>query len=310
MTCSIFFPLLILFMVMPTPGEQASINTSPLKLAVQPKCGASSSSHFNNFNSGIDLTKIKTIYAFGDSYMSNGQSTGTTAPPPVQGNPNDPHFGGRASNGLVWVEQFSNAIGAVLKDYAMGGSTVSRALSPSTGSLQGTDMIQHVQTFLNQHNKIDASSSMTMISYGINDYASTARQGTQNLPKAAQELVRQTELLVQAGIRNVVIISPPTSAAPLNNFNDIVWNGLKGLQTKNPELKYAYVDFVTLYSAIISNPSSFGYQAVDSCLPTDKSMAGACPNPDVHLYYLPRHPQKLTHGLMAEWVEDVLSNCK
>lgn len=310
MTSPIFFPLLILFMTMPTPGEQAGINTSPLKLAAQPKCGALASSHFNNFNSGIDLTRIKTIYGFGDSYMSNGQSTGTTAPPAVPRTPNDPHAGNRASNGLVWVEQLSNEIGAVLKDYARGGATISSALSPSPAGYQSTDMVEHVQTFLSQHNSVDASSSMTMISYGINDWASTARQGTGNLPKAAQELLRQTGLLVQAGIRNVVVLSPPMIAPPLANFNDIIWNGLKALQSKTPQLQIAYVDFAALYTAITSNPSSFGYQSVDSCLPTDKSLAGACPNPDVYLYYLPRHPQKLTHGLMAEWVQNVLTNCK
>ncbi|EGF99579.1 uncharacterized protein MELLADRAFT_112629 [Melampsora larici-populina 98AG31] len=278
MTSPMFLLMILVLMAMPRPGQQGSINTSPLRLAAQP------------------------------SYMSNGQTFGTTPAPAVQRNPNDPHFGGRASNGLVWVEQFGNQIGAVVKNYAAGGASVSRALSPS--DVPQTDMIGHVRTFLNQRNHVDASSSMAMISYGINDWASSSRHGTQNLPKAAQELVRQTELLVQAGIRNVVVLSPPMMSGPLVNFNNIIWNGLKALRNRNPAIQFAYVDFTALYSAITSNPRSFGYLSTSSCLPSATSMSGACSNPNVYLYYLPRHPQKLTHGLMAEWVQGVLSNCR
>lgn len=47
---------------------------------------------------------------------------------------------------------------------------------------------------------------MAMISYGINDWAQTRTFGTQNLPKAADELLRQTEKIINSGIRNIVVL--------------------------------------------------------------------------------------------------------
>lgn len=301
-----FFVVLLMSMVSHGGAKVVNINTSPLKMAAQPKCGSLSSARFNNFNTGIDLKKIKTIYGFGDSYTSNGQHIGGTPPPPVQ-DANDPKYGQRAANGLVWIEQFGNQIGALVKDYAVGGASVSRALSPSVA--QQTDMIEHVQTFLGQRNKIDAASSMAMISYGINDWASAHRRGVETLASSAQELLRQTERIIQGGLRNVVVISPPFVSDPLIEFDNIIWNGLKAFRTRNPSLQIAYVDFTALYTAITKDPRSFGYQSITSCLPSATSMAGACKNPDVYLYFLPGHPQKLTHGLMGEWVFNALSKC-
>lgn len=216
MTRPMFFFVSTLLTVMFSYGGAKNVNTYPLRLAVQPSCGALGLSRFNNFNTGIDLRRIKTIYGFGDSYVSNGQSTGIPALPPVQG-PNGPPYGGRISNGQVWIEQFGDEIGALVKDYAMGGASVSVALSPSPPSrIRRTDMIEHVQTFLNQRNHIDAASSMAMIAYGINDWASAGRRGVQTLSSSALELLHQTERLIHAGIRNVVVLSPPMTSAPLH----------------------------------------------------------------------------------------------
>ncbi|EGG02432.1 uncharacterized protein MELLADRAFT_110168 [Melampsora larici-populina 98AG31] len=293
-------------MAMLSNGAAQSIDTYPLRLAVQPKCGTLGSSQFNNFNTGINLRRIKTIYGFGDSYMSNGQHIGSHPPPAVH-DPSSPKYGQRASNGLVWIEQFGHQIGALVKDYAAGGASVSSALSPT--DTQQTDMIGHVQTFLGQHNHIDTDSSMVLISYGINDWASASRRGAK-LSSSALELLRQTERLVQAGFRNLVILSPPMISEPLTEFNNIIWTGLKAFKTKNPSIQFAYVDFTTLYSTITAAPRAFGYQSTGSCLKSATSAAGACRNPDRYLYYLPNHPQKLTHGLMAKWAISVLSNCR
>lgn len=300
-----FTSFVVLLMVMLSNGAAQSIDTYPLRLAVQPKCGTLGSSQFTNFNTGINLRRIKTIYGFGDSYTSNGQRTGTP-PPPAVPDRNSPKYGQRAANGLVWIEQFGNQIGALVKDYAAGGASVSSALSPT--NTQQSDMIGHVQTFLNQRNYIDTASSMVMISYGINDWASASRRGA-DLSSSALELLRQTLRLIQAGFRNIVVLSPPMVSVPLTEFNNIIWTGLKAFKTKNPSIQFAYVDFTTLYSTIMATPRSFGYQSTESCLKSATSTADACEDPDRYLYYIPNHPQKLTHGLMAKWAMTVLSNC-
>ncbi|KAG0149671.1 hypothetical protein CROQUDRAFT_720837 [Cronartium quercuum f. sp. fusiforme G11] len=286
------------------------INFYPLKMATKPKCVNLASKGFGNFNSGIDLTTIKIIYAFGDSYMANGQSIGGT-PPSSECSKNDgdnPKCGGRASNGPVYPEQFAKYIDATLKDYAQGGATVSHLLWPS--DKPQTDMIEHVQTFIDQHNIIDPSSTLAIISYGINDWASTYRLGTGNLLKAAQELIDQTDRIFKAGIRKIVILSPPMISNPLQSFNDKIWNDLKFLKTQYTDLQIGYVDFTALYSAIKANPHSFGYESTGSCLKSQTSIAaGKCSTPAVYLYWIPDHPQKLTHGLMAEWTYEALTTC-
>lgn len=284
-----------------------AFNTHPLKLAVQPTCGAIGSSHFTNYNSGIDLRAIKTIYGFGDSWTSDGQQTGST-PPPAVPNSKDPKYGGRASNGLMWIEQLGNQLGAHVRDYARGGAVVSRKLTPP--ATEPSDMIEHVQVFLGQKNRIDAASTMAMICYGINDGVSASDHGVKSLASSAKELLRQTKLLIQAGIQNVVVLSPPMTYGPFPEFNSIIWNGLKSLKNKHPSIHFAYVDFSALFTAIAANPHSFGYESAGSCLKSYTSSDGACQNPDVLLYYIPYHPQKLTHGLMAQWADLVLSHCK
>lgn len=47
---------------------------------------------------------------------------------------------------------------------------------------------------------------MAMICYGINDEIQSHRLGTQNLLKAADELILQTERVFKAGIVNIVIL--------------------------------------------------------------------------------------------------------
>ncbi|EGG03510.1 uncharacterized protein MELLADRAFT_90158 [Melampsora larici-populina 98AG31] len=245
--------------------------------------------------------------------MSNGQKTGST-PLPAVPNSEDPKYGGRASNGLIWIEQLGDELGALVRDYARGGAIVSSKLTPP--AKEQSDMIEHVQVFLDQKNQIDAASSIAMICYGINDGVSASRRGATSLSSSAQELISQTELLIQAGIQNVVVLSPPKASGLFPEFNNIIWNGLKSLKAQTPSIQFAYVDFSALYSAINADPQSFGqdflyarYESAESCLKSATSLDGACQNPDVYLYYIPNHPQKLTHGLMAQWADVVLSNC-
>ncbi|EGF99675.1 uncharacterized protein MELLADRAFT_94171 [Melampsora larici-populina 98AG31] len=300
---------MILLMLTFTEAKEKTIDTSPLKLAVKPKCGTLESPRFNNFNTGINLDDIKTIYGFGDSFMANGQQQGGVAPPlvPNKQNPKNPKIGGRASNGMVYIEQFGKEINAVVRDYARGGASVSHLLSPT--NITQSDMIEHVQVFLDQHNNITAASTLVMISYGINDWASASRRGEHNLTGSARKLIHETKRLLKSGFRNVVVLSPPMISEPLEGFNNLIWNDLKILREKFPSTQIGYVDFSELYTAIFSDPQSFGYQHTTSCLKNQTTIEGACSNPDVYLHYLPGHPQKLTHGLMAEWAYDVLTTC-
>lgn len=88
-------------------------------LAVGPKCGSLTGTPLD-VNAGLlPIVQYKTIVAFGDSYTAGGVSTGGPLKPAVVVPPN-PHAGGRASNGPIWVEDLCADTGAIVMDYAVG----------------------------------------------------------------------------------------------------------------------------------------------------------------------------------------------
>lgn len=73
----------------------------------------------SNVNAGLwDLHEYKTIVTFGDSYTTAGVTDGSTPAPPVVIPPN-PKAGGRTTNGLTWIENIADDVGAHLMDYAV-----------------------------------------------------------------------------------------------------------------------------------------------------------------------------------------------
>ncbi|PLW11781.1 hypothetical protein PCANC_22088 [Puccinia coronata f. sp. avenae] len=266
-----------------------------IKLAVQPECGRLSSSDFANFNSGIDLTQIQTIYSFGDSWTSNGKFDGSPAIPAVaQGN--NPMYGRRASNGPMWTEHLTSSQ-QVLKNYAVGGATVDHNLWKARANK--SDMVGQVDKFLSQGQSIN-SASLATIFYGINDYAAL-QEGPGSLEEAAKELLKQTERLISVGLTHFIVLTPYFNRPDINNFNKLIWNGFKYLN-QSRGIKFAYVDLSALFTAIYANPSSFGYKSTGACLKSALTTQGGCNDPDDYLYWIPSHPQYQTHRLIADWV--------
>ncbi|KNZ64410.1 hypothetical protein VP01_1031g3 [Puccinia sorghi] len=316
-----------------------------VKLAIQPTCGALTSDTFVNFNSGINLDKIKTIYSFGDSWSATGNSTGGPSKPAVVTGSN-PKAGGRASNGLVWSEDL--AANKTLMSYAIGGATVDSTLwSLRVGSLSPSifhpfltlplrftvKKYRHGRSCYNLpstrcENKPYVVSPQTSASrllwdlatvfYGINDYAAS-HAGPGTMEEAAQRLIVQTERLIGVGLENILVIcmlfltptpqdSPPFNREGLRIFDTVVWRGFKRLiESKN--IQFAYVDLTALFTAIADNPHAFGYKSTQSCCKSQFSTVGACNDPDQTLYWIPSHPSKETHRLIAEWIQKVLKNC-
>ncbi|OAV89039.1 hypothetical protein PTTG_08259 [Puccinia triticina 1-1 BBBD Race 1] len=275
-----------------------------IKMAVQPQCGDLSSDKFVNFNTGINLDQIKTIYSFGDSWTTNGNSEGGVAKPAVAKGDSS-LYGLRPTNGPVWTEDLASD-GKILKNYAVGGATLDHNLWKARATK--TDMIGHVDNFLKQKLTVDSDSSLATIFYGINDY-SASLQGPGNFEDAEKQLLNQTERLINAGIKKFIVVSPPFDKKQIKSFESSTWNGFKKLK-ESKNIEFAYIDLVALFSAILANPSSFGYQSVESCLKSLQTTVGRCKNPEVYLYWIPSHPQVQTHRLIADWVRAVLKNCQ
>ncbi|KAI9615130.1 hypothetical protein H4Q26_011670 [Puccinia striiformis f. sp. tritici PST-130] len=245
-------------------------------MAVQPQCGAFTSKDSVNFNAGINLALIKTIYSFGDSWSSNGRQDGSPASPAVPQGTN-PMYGRRASNGPMWTENLASNQ-RTLKSYAIGGATVDHNLWRARATK--SDMVGQVDKFLSQRQPIASDSSLATIFFGINDYSSVS-EGPGTLQQAANQLLKETDRLIGAGLRQFIIVGT-TVFQPIEFQHQLQQRGLEWFQNlkQSRGIKFAYVDLSSLFTAIYANPSSFGYKSTGACLKSASTTAGGCSNPD------------------------------
>lgn len=114
------------------------LESSPLKLATPPHCGSLEGKSVVDSNMGIDISKIKTIVAFGDSYSSTGWDDGRdpteaiVRPPSPFSGTQDPFYGGRFSNGWVWTEWLAKILPSKpkLRDFAVSGAVTNISYFP------------------------------------------------------------------------------------------------------------------------------------------------------------------------------------
>ncbi|KAI0365404.1 hypothetical protein BV20DRAFT_954326 [Pilatotrama ljubarskyi] len=293
-----------------------------IHLAVAPVCGPLSG-NVSDVNAGIDIRGINTIVAFGDSYTDGGRDDGGPLAPPVVVPP-DAEAGGRSTDGKVWVEDLADDIGAKLMDYAQSGACTDLSLWPS--AIKQFDFIGQMKTFLNQSNELDPATTLYAIFFGINDYEDSKTDGTANLQAAAQVILTQIRTLV----------SPPTNARSFlvtdvygrgthtpegDAFVQTIFSGLHDLRANSSavsggQLNFAFAEFSRIWDGVLGpDPGfeAFGYVSTDACI-VDCSIQecttnGMCDDPDHYFYYIPGHPSKEGHRIMADYVEEVLGRC-
>ncbi|KAB5593739.1 hypothetical protein CTheo_2819 [Ceratobasidium theobromae] len=303
------------FFLILAAGAEAERNDG-IKLVIAPTCGKLAvTANVTDTNCGIwDLNKYKTIVSFGDSYTAGGVKDGSPLAPPVI-IPPSPKAGGRTTNGPVWIENIANDVGARFMDYAVGGAVTDKSLWLSKSS--NWDFVQEVDIFLSQNNSLNPLTTLYTVYFGINDVAASHKDGSANLPRAAQVILDKITLLS----------SPPTNAqsflvtdsygygtheAPGEAFKKKVFNGIAELKVRNPHLRFGFVDFAYLWDAVCGPQpgyQSFGYTSIGSCTVNSSSVEGACSDPDHTFYWIPNHPSKQTHRIMADYVEAAMGEC-
>ncbi|CAE6477649.1 unnamed protein product [Rhizoctonia solani] len=287
-----------------------------IKLAIGPTCGKlTTSGNVADVNSGLlDLKQYKTIVSFGDSYTAGGVRDGSKLAPAVL-KPPSPKAGGRTTNGPVWIENIANDIGARFMDYAVGGAVTDKSLWPSKAN--NWDFVQEANIFLGQNNKLDPATTLYTVYFGINDYASTGKDGTANMPKAAQVVLDKIKLLSSAptNARSFLVTDSygyGRHAASGEAYKKKIFNGLAQMQSQVPGLKVGFVDFAYLWDGVVGKTpgyAAFGYKSIGSCLVSSSTTEGGCNDPDHTFYWIPNHPSKQTHRIMADYVETALSKC-
>ncbi|KAH7333650.1 hypothetical protein B0J17DRAFT_721542 [Rhizoctonia solani] len=269
-----------------------------IKLAIGPTCGKlTTSGNVADVNSGLpDLKQYKTIVSFGDSYTAGGVKDGSKLAPAVL-KPPSPKAGGRTTNGPVWIENIANDVGARFMDYAVGGAVTDKSLWPSKAG--NWDFVQEANIFLGQNNKLDPATTLYTVYFGINDFSATGKDGTANMSKAAQVILDKIKLL---------------SSAPTNARSFLVTDsyGYGRHAASGEALKVGFVDFAYLWDGVVGETpgyTAFGYKSIGSCLVSSNTTEGGCSDPNHTFYWIPNHPSKQTHRIMADYVEAALSKC-
>lgn len=284
-----------------------------IHLAVGPACGPADGAPAD-VNVGLrPLRSYKTIVSFGDSYTAGGNADGGPLLPPVldtQGT--NPKAGGRTTNGRVWNENIARDIDALYMDYAIGGAVTDARLWPSKGN--ASDFVHQAALFLSQNHTLAPETTLYTVFFGINDISASKVDGAANALPAAQVVLDQIARLM----------APPTRARHFLVADDygrgsVVPAGetykaavFAGLREKGEGFRYAFVDFKTIWNGVLgAEPGfgAFGYASSGACLVNSSSTLGACSDPDHYFYWIPGHPSKQTHRIMADYTELVLSRC-
>ncbi|KAG6911268.1 hypothetical protein DXG01_002106 [Tephrocybe rancida] len=310
MRCSVSFLLSTISVV----SAAAVKRGSPVHLAVSPKCGTLDGP-VADVNAGLaPLNTFKTIVTFGDGYSDNGVRDGSVAKAPVLTPPN-PKAGGRPSNGLVWVEHLAQAAGATLKGYAADGAVVDAGQYPGSKNLApspNTDLIGQVNFFTSQGATYNRDTTLYTIFFGINDYVDGG-----NLDLAAQNIAYEILVLTSSPTfaRNILIVDDygrGTTSPAGEAYKQAVFSMLPTLKNKFG-INVAFVDLSTIWKGVLgSSPGyqAFGYTNPGACTVNNSTTVGACSSPDTSFYWLPGTPSAATHGIVADYVSEVLTQCK
>ncbi|KAJ6545079.1 carbohydrate esterase family 16 protein, partial [Mycena vulgaris] len=303
-------------------------------LAITPTCGKLGGT-FTNVNSGIVTTGIKTVVAFGDSYTDGGRRDGSPLLPAIL-NGTNPRAGQRPTDGPVWAEGVASDLGAVIKDYAVrasllanyallisgakvSGAVVNVTLWPSAGS--GTiDFLQQAALFLSQNNNLNPSTTLYTVFFGINFESGLIHASTvdgNHLPQAAANLLAQIQRLAAAptNAKNILVLDNygrGSHASTGDAWKQAVFQGLSTLRAQG--LNVAFVDFAPIWDGVLGTSpgfAAFGYKTAGACIPNaaQTNLNGECSTPLNAFYWLPGHPSKETHRIMADYVKLVLANC-
>ena len=269
-------------------------------------------------NARADLTDL---VVFGDSLSDVGNLSdisGGIYPGPY-------YFNGRVSNGNVWAEHFSGALGLGTLTYSRaGGDDIAFAGARTTGTpfpdnIFIRDLDDQVSSFLGSRTADD--STLYIVWVGANDLLNQLEGGGGTEQTYVNRIITEMGRLITDGARNFLVpnlpdlgltprFSPTPAAATAASeaFNSALAAALDTLENSNPALTLYRLDIHAAFNEIIGNPSAFGLTNV-----TDPAAPGLevgdssydtnliVPNPDGYLFWDELHPTRAGHALLGEF---------
>lgn len=288
------------------------------------------------------------LYVFGDSLSDAGRVPGLilaqdptfplVPPPPVS----PPYFGGRFSNGPVWVELLPGLIGAPpspAQNFAVGGAETNTdnlfnpLLSAFNVTLPGIQ--SEISTYTGSGGRFQPSAVVTVFGGG-NDYFNFLDQATPpTLAQVPTEVASVTgniqsdiRAVVGAGAKIILVpnipdlgVTPAYSstslagvATALSVQHAAALDAQLGVLAKQLNVNIFVVDFATALHVVEANPARFGFTNIsNACVPAAVPGFPAsifpgtpCANPDQYLFWDSVHPTATAQMILAEYAADTL----
>jgi outer membrane lipase/esterase len=263
---------------------------------------------------------------FGDSLSDIGNLFAAVGQPPA------PYFQGRFSNGQVWIEliagtqaKFTGGLtptGSV--NFAFGGARTDALVPLPPGSST------QIGAFFAGGGTIGASDIVTLWSGANNLLQAIAVPANQNTTAmgaiattTATDVVTQAAQLAAAGARTIVVPNLPdiglapafntSPASPLASFAQFTYNaalaaGLQNIAAANPNTRILQINISGLFSAVLANPSAFGFSNVkDQCLTTLSCVTAPQATQNSYLFWDGVHPTAAGHAIVAQVVTQYLN---
>jgi len=250
------------------------------------------------------------LVVFGDSLSDNGNNGIATSGPTT--NPSSQISG-------TWVKQLAGRLSLPLTASDNGGTNYARGGAVTSG------MSAQVNAYLATQ-PTDTATALYILWGGGNDINYKAQANPFDTAgikaaatTAANNITAQIRKLAQNGARHVLWVNMPplhkTPAAlsvpgglgktvlepPTVQFNTLWTQSLTKLRQEFPGLTLIGMDAHGVFNAIIASPSSYRLINVTA---TSK---GKTVNPDTYLFWDDIHPTSYTHGIFANYADDLLA---
>lgn len=251
-------------------------------------------------------TAVAALYVFGDSLSDSGNVSIASG----GANPGPDYFGGRYSNGPVWVERLAtDHLGIAAPAPVMaGGTNHAWAGAFSSGGANVPSASDQVNSFIGAGGRFVPEDTIAMWA-GAND---ALLGGVTDPSIPVGHLVDAIGILIGADARTILVPNLPDlgdtpavvamgGAAPAGmsafsaGFNSLLAAELAGLQLANPTISLVSVDTYGLGKDILNDPGAFSFSNV-----TDPALlTGNIANADEFIYWDGVHPTGAMHELIA-----------
>jgi phospholipase/lecithinase/hemolysin len=283
------------------------------------------------------LASVQTMFVFGDSLSDSGNSgviSGNTFPPPPYF---DFRFSnGKVAVEYLWemLHPGSSSFPASLQggtNYAVGGSSSGLVNSVEKAAYDNKGIAWQLSSFLAADPLYNPASTLFVVRVFPNDvfyYTNSATAGLSvgtysggagsSVPFSAlpaigvSNIVGTIQTLAADGALNFLVVnSPDLSKAPAYRntpeagqmqavslaFNALLQQEMSGLAAANPQLSITTFDTDSLLTAVLANPSAYGFTNVeDACF----ANGTVCATPSDYLYWDRLHPTTRGHYLFAQ----------